>query len=72
MTRTRQWTMIRLGGGMLAAMLLVAFGAMRHTGGMRDQLLMGYEPQRAEAAASQGNTPLATVRLRVEGMVCYG
>jgi hypothetical protein len=70
MTRVRQWTMIRL-GGMLAATLLVAVGAMAQTGGLRDQRLMDQRPQRA-AAVSQANPPLATVRLTVEGMVCYG
>jgi hypothetical protein len=28
--------------------------------------------RRSEATSSQGNTPLATVRLHVDGMVCYG
>jgi hypothetical protein len=71
MTRVRQWTTIRLGGAMLAATLLVAVGAIAQTGGLRDQRLMGQRPQRA-AAVSQANPPLATVRLTVEGMVCYG
>jgi hypothetical protein len=71
MTRMRQWTMILLGGGMLAAMLLVVFATMGQTGGLRHQLLMGDDPQHVEAS-SQGNTSRATVRLRVEGMVCYG
>jgi hypothetical protein len=72
MKRARQWTMIGLGGGMLTAVLLVAFGAMRPTGGLWDQRLIGQSAQQAEAAPSQANAPLATVRLAVEGMVCYG
>jgi len=56
---------------MIAAMLLVAFGAMGQTGGLRHQLLMNNAFQRAEAS-SQGTISPATVRLRVEGMVCYG
>jgi hypothetical protein len=57
MTLTRQWTMIRLGGGMLAAALLVALGAMGQTGGLRDQLLMGDGPQHAEARRPRGIHP---------------
>jgi hypothetical protein len=71
MRRARQWTMMLLSGGMLIATLLVALGAVRQTGGLWDQLRMGQRPQRAEASPSQANTPLATVRLAVEGMVCY-
>jgi hypothetical protein len=72
MRRARQWTVIGLGGGMLTAVLLVAFGAMRPVGGPWDQRLAGQRPQQAEAAPSQAYAPLATVRLAVEGMVCYG
>ena len=72
MTRARRWTMLLLGGGMLTATLLVAFVAMRPTGGLWDQLLIGQRPPRAEASSSQADAPLATVRLAVEGMVCYG
>jgi hypothetical protein len=57
---------------MLTAVLLVASGAMRPTGGLWDQRLMGHPPQQAEASPSQAHAPLATVRLAVEGMVCYG
>jgi hypothetical protein len=64
--------MMLVGGGMLTAVLLVAFGAMRPTGGRWDQLLIGQRSQRAEASSSQAHAPLATVRLAVEGMVCYG
>jgi hypothetical protein len=72
MRRARRWTIMLLGGGMLTAVLLVAFGAMRPIGGLWDQLRIGQSPQRAEASPSQANAPLATVRLAVEGMVCYG
>jgi hypothetical protein len=72
MRQARRWTMMLWGGGMLIATLLVAFGTVRPTGGLWDQLRMGQGPQRAEAAPSQANAPLATVRLAVEGMVCYG
>jgi hypothetical protein len=72
MGRGRRWTMMRLGGGMLIATLLVAFAAVRPTGGLWDQLRMGQGVPRAEAVPSQANAPLATVRLAVEGMVCYG
>jgi hypothetical protein len=72
MKRARQWTVIGLGGGILTAVLLVAFGAVRPAGGLWDQYLIGQRPQQAEAAPSQAHAPLATVRLTVEGMVCYG
>jgi hypothetical protein len=72
MTRARQWTMLLVGGGMLIATLLVAFGAVRPTGDLWDQLCIGQGPQRAEASPSQAHAPLASVRLAVEGMVCYG
>jgi hypothetical protein len=72
MRRAWQWTVIGVGGGLLTAALLVASGAMRPTGGLWDQGLVGQSPQQAEAAPSQANAPLATVRLAVEGMVCYG
>jgi hypothetical protein len=71
MRRARRWAMIRLGGEMLIATLLVALEAMRPTGGLGDQLRIGQRPQRAEASSSQANVPLATVWLAVEGMVCY-
>jgi hypothetical protein len=72
MTRARQWTMLLVGGGMLTAVLLVAFGTMRPARGLWDQRLIGQSPQRAEASPSQAHVPLASVRLAVEGMVCYG
>jgi hypothetical protein len=72
MGRGRRWTMMLVGGGMLTATMLVAFGAVRSTGSLWDQLRMGQGLQRVEAAPSQANAPLATVRLAVEGMVCYG
>jgi hypothetical protein len=72
MGRGRRWNMRRLGGGMMIATLLVAFGVVRPTGGLWDQLRMGREFPRVEAAPSQANAALATVRLAVEGMVCYG
>jgi hypothetical protein len=72
MKRARQWTMIGLGGGMLTAVLLVAFGAMRPTEDLWDQRLVGQRPQQVEASPGQAHTPPATVRLAVEGMVCYG
>jgi hypothetical protein len=52
--------------------LLVATVAAGQTAGLFDWLVAGKGPQRSEATSSQGNTPLATVRLHVDGMVCYG
>jgi hypothetical protein len=72
MGRGRRWTMMRVGGGMVTATLLVASAAVRPTGGLWDQPRRGREFQWVEATPSQAHAPLATVRLAVEGMVCYG
>ena len=72
MGQGRLWTMMCLGGGMLTAALLVAFAAGRPTGGLWDQPRMGQGVPWVEAAPPQAHAPLATVRLAVEGLVCYG
>lgn len=70
--RSRHWAVTILGRGVLATVLLVATAVDGQAGGLFDRLFAGKEPQRSEASPSQGNVPLATVHLRVEGMVCYG
>jgi hypothetical protein len=61
-----------LGGGVWATVFLVATVTAGQTGGLFDWLFIGKGVQRVEAPVSQGNAPLATVRLHVDGMVCYG
>jgi hypothetical protein len=68
----RYWAVMVLCGGVMATVLLVATVTDGQAGGLFDGLFTQKSPQRAETAPSQGNTPLATVRLHVEGMVCYG
>jgi hypothetical protein len=70
--RPRHWAVMVLCGGVMATVLLVAAVTDGQAAGLFDWLLTQKSPQRAEAPPSQGNTPLATVRLHVEGIVCYG
>jgi len=53
-------------------MLLVATVTAAQAGGLFEKLFTGREAQRADTPRPQGSAPLATVRLSVEGMVCYG
>ena len=58
--------------GALAAVLLAATVVSAQAGGLLEKLFTGKELQRTEAPGSPGSAALATVRLMVEGMVCYG
>ena len=70
--RAPHWVVLVLGGGVLATVLLAATVTDGRARGLLDWLFTGKDAQRSEASPSQKNVPLATVRLRVEGMVCYG
>jgi len=67
-----RWAVLVLGGGVLAMLLLVATVTDGQARGLFDWLFPGKEAQRSDASPSQQHAPLATVRLRVEGMVCSG
>jgi len=69
--RPLRWAVTVLRGGALATVLLVA---MVTTGqaGLLDWLLPGKGAPRPQAPRSATSAPVATVRLTVEGMVCYG
>lgn len=67
-----RWAVLVLGGGVLTMLLLVATATDGQARGLFDWLFTGKEAQRSAAAPAQQQAPLATVRLRVEGMVCYG
>ena len=60
-----------LAGCVLATILLVIAAIGTEAGGLFDWLFRGKDPQRMEVPSSQASAPLATVSLRVEGMVCY-
>ena len=68
----QRWAAMVLCGGVMALVLLVAAVTDGQAGGLFDGLFTQKILQQTEAPPSQGNTPLATVRLHVEGMVCYG
>ncbi len=51
--------------------LLMATVTHGPVGGLFDWLWTGEGSPRAERLPSQGNAPLAIVRLTVEGMTCY-
>ncbi len=68
----RRWAVTTLDGGIFAAVLLVAIVTAAQAGGLFERLFTGKDSQRSEAPRPQGSTPLATIRLNVEGMVCYG
>ena len=66
------WAVPVLGGGVVALLLLVATVTNGQARGLFDWFFTGKEAQRSDASPAQQHAPLATVRLRVEGMVCYG
>jgi len=68
----RRWPAAVLGGGVMAVVLLVATVVGGEAGGLFDWLFTGKRTQGSQAPQPQGSTPLASVLLRVEGMVCYG
>lgn len=70
--RLLRLAIVILGGAVLATALVVVTATAAQTGGLLDWLFPGKGSQRSEAPLSQGTGPLATVRLTVEGMVCYG
>ena len=70
--RLLRLAIIVLGGGVLSTALLVVTATAAQTGGLLDRLFPGKGSQRSEGPPSQGTGPLATIRLTVEGMVCYG
>jgi hypothetical protein len=69
------WSLRRLvtvlGGGVVAMAVLIATVTTGQMGGLFAWLLTGKGSPRAERLPSQGNAPLAIVRLTVEGMTCY-
>jgi hypothetical protein len=68
---SRRWLVTVLGGGVVVMGLLLATVTSRQMGGLFAQLLTGKGSPRAAGLLSQGNAPLAIVRLTVEGMTCY-
>ena len=70
--RAPHWVVLVLGGGVVAVLLLVTTVTDGRARGLLDWLFTGKAAQRSDASPSQQPAPLATVRLRVEGMVCYG
>jgi len=60
-----------LGGGAVVIGLLIATITHTPMGGLFARLLTGKGSPREARLLSQGNTPLAIVRLTVEGMTCY-
>lgn len=69
--RPQRWAATVLGGGVLATVLLVAMVTAGQAG-LFDWLLPGKGAQRPQAPPSPTSASVATVRLTVEGMVCYG
>jgi hypothetical protein len=70
--RPQRRAMTALQEGAFAVVLLAATVVAAQAGGLLEKLFTGKEPQRTEAPGSPGSAALATVRLTVEGMVCYG
>ena len=68
---SRRWMVTVLGGGVVVVGLLIATIAYVPMAGLFAQLLTGKGSPRTAGLLSQGNTPLAIVRLSVEGMTCY-
>jgi hypothetical protein len=66
-----RWMVTVLGGGVVAMALLIATVTTGQMGGLFGWLLTGKGSPRVERPPAQGNTPLAIVRLTVEGMTCY-
>ena len=64
--------MAALQRGAFVAVLLAATVVAAQAGGLLEQLITGKGTQRTEAPGPPGSAALATVRLTVEGMVCYG
>lgn len=60
-----------MNSGIFATLLLVATVTAAPAAGLFEKLFTSKTAPRTEAP-SQGNAALATVRLTVEGMVCYG
>jgi hypothetical protein len=58
--------------GVVVTVLLVATMTTGQAGGLSDWLLPGKGSQPAQAPQSPADAALASVRLRVDGMVCYG
>lgn len=69
--RPLRWAVTVRRSGALATVLLVTMVTAGQAG-LFDWLLPGKGAQRPEAPRSSTSAPVATVRLTVEGMVCYG
>ncbi|MGH8057586.1 MAG: hypothetical protein ACREOH_10185 [Candidatus Entotheonellia bacterium] len=70
--RPQRRAMAALQGGAFVVVLLAATVIAVQAGGLLEKLLTGKERQRTEAPGHPGSAAQATVRLTVEGMVCYG
>lgn len=66
-----RWATV-LAGGVLAAVFLMTVATTARAGGLFDWLFPRQGPPRSAAPPAPAGAPLATVRLAVEGMVCYG
>lgn len=70
--RPQHWTVTALQSGAFAVVLLAATVVAAQAGGLLEKLFTGKGTPRTEAPGSSASAALATVRLTVEGMVCYG
>jgi ferric-dicitrate binding protein FerR (iron transport regulator) len=69
--RPRRRAVAILRGEAFAAVLLAAAVVTAQAGGLLEKLFTGKGTQRTEAPGPPGSAALATVRLTVDGMVCY-
>ena len=70
--RPRRRAMAALQGGAFAVVMLAATVVTSQAGGLLEKLITGKGTPGPEAPAPPGSAAQATVRLTVEGMVCYG
>lgn len=70
--RPQRHAVVALRRGVLAAVLLAATVVAAQAGGLLEKLFTGKGTQHTEASGPPGSAALATVRLTVEGMICYG
>jgi hypothetical protein len=70
--RPRRRAVTALRGGAFVVVLLAATVVTAQAGGLFEKLFTGKGTPGTEAPRPPGSAALATVRLTVEGMVCYG
>ena len=70
--RPQHRAVVALQRGAFAALVLVTAVVTAQAGSLLEKLFTGKGTPGTEAPGSPGGAALATVRLTVEGMVCYG